>query len=224
MTRTKKFRSWNRPASYLYLHLLDGAVSDDTYERVLATLGAGVKTAANKIDAAANSGDPDTIEIVTDIETEIVENLLGAAYVVCQTKITAVVQAAIKARRQILKESSSFITFGDRAEQVRRLGEPFDCNYSKIEVLWQLGNYFKHREEWDLVKTDEGRDWNPSGNTKRTITVIKAAGLSLGSTGNLRTGADALGNNEYSNMMAFTKIISDWSEYVRESAWAAKRA
>lgn len=198
---------------------LDIAISNNTYSEVLSVLGDAVKVAADKAGSARNSQEPDIAERVPEMEGEIIGNLLGAAYLVCQSKITAVVQAAFEDQCQTRKENPGFSAFGKDFE-MRELGEPFDCKYSKLQVLWELGNYFKHRDEWNSVWDEMNLDWKKIEKNKHTIPVIKAAGLSPMATGNLLTGAEALGNNEYSNMMAFVKIISDWSEAVCKRFWA----
>jgi hypothetical protein len=179
------------------LKMLDYAVDADTYERVLRELGGGIRRSAAWAESAA--------EEQLDDEIEFVEGLLGAAYVVCQTQINAVVQAAQRVPERV-------ITFPGGEPEVRALGPQFDGKYSKIELLWALANYYKHHDEWTRDTWD-----NPKPREERTIIVIRAAGLSFGSTGNLRRGAEALGNGSYSeDMELFGRIIRVWSTNVQE--------
>ena len=194
------------------LLLLDHAVHDDTYASVLPTLAAAVNAAATRVKKADQNGSPEIAQLLADDEAEVVENLLGSAYVLCQTPITAVARAALRARDQALDGGSAFPAFGEKPHEVRALGDCFDANYSKIEVLWAFANYFKHRDEWDCSTWD-----NPTGLAKFTVPVIKAAGLQPSSTGNLRTGAEALCNPDYSNMSVFEDIIRRWASEVRKS-------
>jgi hypothetical protein len=183
-----------RTALDIRLRLLDLAIGADTHERVLDTIGVGIRKANERADKASDE------DGIVDDECEFVENLLGAAYVVCQAQITAVVQAALKVPDHGLGQ----------AHDVRALGPRFNADHSQIEVLWALANYFKHRDEWPT-------DWkNMNGLSKRTATVIEAAGLCCGSSGNLRTGAEALGNSDYNNVTAFYGAISQWSTAVRD--------
>jgi hypothetical protein len=132
-----------------------------------------------------------------------VEGLLGAAYVVCQTQINAVMQIA-------LRVPDRAITFPGGDKEVRALDPQFDGEFSKIELLWALANYYKHQDEWTRDTWDD-----PKPHQKRTVLVIKAAGLSFGSSGNLRTGAEALGNASYNDTGVFSQIIRVWSTNVR---------
>jgi hypothetical protein len=99
-----------------------------------------------------------------------------------------------------------FIAFGERDHEVRRMGP------SKIEVLWALANYFKHRDEWPP------HSWtDPKGLEQHTVPVILAAGLKAGSTENLRRGAEALGNSDYADMSVLQTVIREWADQVREA-------
>lgn len=133
---------------------------------MLSALGSGIRAAAKRIDSGS--------EEVADYEVEIVENLLGVAYVTCQPQITAIVQAVLR-----------LPDHGVDARALRDRGPRFDSNYSKVEVLWGLANYFKHRDEWSR------NTWTnpPNKMTERTVKAITPAGLECGSSGNLRTGA-----------------------------------
>jgi hypothetical protein len=106
------FNYERRPAIALFLRLLDYAIQNNTHEEVLDVLGRGIKAAAARIDRAAKSGSDVFAEIVIDTETEIIEGLLGAAYVVCQTQITAIAQAARQCRAQTVKDGLAFTAFG----------------------------------------------------------------------------------------------------------------
>lgn len=192
-----------RTALDVHVRLLDYAIGAATgaYQDDLVTLGAGVRKAAQRIDRAPRDDDA----YIAD-ETQVIENMLGTAYVVCQNQITAVVQAALK-----VADGAPTVAIFDGAKResgVRSLGPQFGHGLSKVEVLWQLGNYFKHRDEWDPVAWD--------GGNRFTVDAIKAAGLEPLNSGNLRNGAEALGNTEYADMSVFQEIIRSWSEDVRK--------
>ena len=184
-----------RTALDIHLRILDYAVTADTYETVLNALGGGIRKSVGRIDS-----DPDDDGVV-DYETDIIENMLGAAFVVCQAQVNAVLEAALKVPQQTRKK-----------HEIRKLGPSFDTSYSKVEILWALANYFKHRDEW-------GTKWSNAGSREKlTVDAIKAAGLSADSPGgNLRTGAEALGNaSPYSDVEIFYRVVREWSEKVRE--------
>jgi hypothetical protein len=76
-------------------------------------------------------------------------------------------------------------------------------------VLDALANYFQHRDEWP------SSDWSTLTDlSKRTADIVAAAGLTSGSTGNLRTGSTALGNVDYKSTARFGAIVGAWAETV----------
>jgi hypothetical protein len=181
-----------RTADSLARRLLKIAVEDDTYEDVLAALSKGIKECAERADM----GDEDA-----EFECIKVEMLLGTAYVVCQAKITAVVEAAARVNGWDREQSA------ERA-QLRATG-PRTLGYTKVEMLWALGNYFKHRDQWAV-----GEWANPNRSNRKTIEVLTAMGLRETSDANLRDGAETLGNNSFSDMEFFQHIIDDWTKLV----------
>jgi hypothetical protein len=174
------------------LRLLDLAIAADPYESVLIALGAGIRAAEKRVKRGGDE--------IAEYEVEVIENLLGVAFVTCQPPITAVVEAAMRLPNHGLERRG-----------LRALGPRSSANYSQVEVLWELANYFKHRDQW-FPNT-----WrNPPKVSEQTVAVITAAGLSHGSGCNLRTGAEALGNSAYTDVMKFQEIIRSWSTDVRE--------
>jgi hypothetical protein len=206
------FKYQPRTALQILLRLLDYAIRNDTHEEVLDVLGRAIRAACARIDRAAKSGPDEYADAVIDTEVEIIEGLLGAAYVVCQTQITAIVQAALSCRAQVLRDGLAFPAFGDRDHEVRCMGPRFNVQWSKIEVLWALANYFKHRDEWS------SDTWtNPQRLERHTVPVILAAGLKPSSNGNLRDGAKALGNPDFADIVVFQTVIRGWADQVREA-------
>src|SRR5262249_33873636 len=55
------------------------------------------------------------------------------------------------------------------------------------------------------------------GVSQLTVPVILAAGLKRGSNGNLRSGAEALGNPDYADTSVLQTVIREWADQVREA-------
>jgi hypothetical protein len=182
------------------LRRLDIAVGSDVHASVLDELGRAIKKCDQRIGALHLDDDGSL-----DLECELIESFLGTAYVVCQAKITAVVERAAE-------------LLAAKPHEIRAMGPRFDANFSKVEVVWALGNYFKHRDEW------EPSDWVTSTGLRAvTIRVLKAAGLQASSSGNLRDGAKALGNSEFSDMAVFQAVVDEWASEVASAARSATR-
>lgn len=218
-----------RTAVDVRLRLLDHAMSEaNAYEDVLSALSAGIRTSAKRIDRAPQNDDAFIID-----ETQIIENMLGTAYVVCQAQITAVVQAALRvddtAKAAIFTGNKSA-----RESKVRALGPQWrkrsGKTLSKVEILWQLGNYFKHHDEWSYRRVvfrksrRVGHAWKVDNKNKHTVQVIKAVGLKALNSGNLRQGAEALGNAKYSDMDVFQDVICSWGVDVHKHVLATLAA
>ena len=201
------FQYKRRSKDDLLLNLLDHAVDDDTHASVLSTLAAGISAAATRIERIAS---PEIAQVVAEDEVEVIESLLGTAYVLSQTPITAVTHAALRARKQALDDGLEFSAFGCDPREVRALGDRFDAQYSKIEVVWALANYFKHRDEWHRSTWTK-----PPRRNERTAAVLKAVRLQLSSNGNLRAGAEALGITDYATLTILGDIIACWANEVR---------
>jgi hypothetical protein len=205
------FKYRPRNAMQVLLRLLDYEIKNDVHAEVQDVLGRAIKAATARIDRSAESGPDEYAEAVTNTEIEVIEGLLGAAYVVCQTRITAIAQSALRCRARIVADDPVFVAFGDRAHEVRRSGPRFDVQWSKIELLWALANYFKHRDEWS------SDSWtNPQGSAAQTIRVILSAGLKPSSNGNLRTGVNALGSLDYADTSVLQTVIREWADQIRE--------
>jgi hypothetical protein len=201
-------------ATNALLALLDLALRDTTFENVLRHLGEGVSAASRRANSA--EGHEDWVDAIVDEECDFIEDILGAAFVVCQTRITAITSMALRLRETAEAKGAPFTAFGGRREDVRALGDAASLSatpgssFSKVEVLWALANYFKHRDEWRSI------DWTKLGSREQvTVKVIMAAGLEPSSTGNLRRGARALGNATFEDTDVFVRAVNDWAEKIR---------
>jgi hypothetical protein len=182
------------------------AAKNDSAEQVLTGIGGAIRRATSHISDANKSGDRDYVDHVADQECDMIEALLGTAFVVCQTYISAVVAAALRLTKHANDQNLSATKLPTSAFALMAKGEPFNAQYSKITVLWELGNFFKHRDEW-------GYKWpKEKSRNSRTVNAIKVAGLQQGSTGNLRNGATALGNPHFDNCNHFADIAASWAK------------
>jgi len=204
--------------SRIALESLRLAASDKNYHDVLGALAAGIAEGARRLDDL--SADDEWFDLVVDDECDIVEELLGASFVVCQTKVTAVSAAAMRLHAIATSEGNSGIPEFKSKKSVRSFGNiHVDSKLPEVELVWALANYFKHRDEW------QGLDWTKLPKPSRaTADVLSSIGLSSGSTGNLRTGCRALGNESYVNWLCFTDTVDSWAMAVLKCAENSSRA
>lgn len=156
-------------------------------------------------------------ESFVDDKCEEIEGLLAVAFVVAQTHVTQVVSRAMRVLDAAVASGTPLAGFGSKKEwkqQLLRCGSALvpQTPYTQVEVLNAFANYFKHHEEW-RGPWAEIKD----GLASFTVKVITAAGASQGSTGNFRSGAEALGNKTYQDLGAFVAIISGWRAQVTDA-------
>lgn len=95
-----------------------------------------------------------------------------------------------------------------------------NCDFTEVEAINAVANYWKHVDEWSLdcveVEGDEVA-WRWQGYEK-TVRIVTALGMQPGSTGNLRTAAEALGINIVSDLGPLRTKVGRWASDVTRSA------
>ena len=174
-----------------------------TYERVLDEIGNAIRKSANKMESI-DELPTELIDQIIDDETEIIEYLLGTAFVLCQAYITDVVSTAISFHEFANSENISLETTTNQKQDILRFGHEGD-SFSPAEVIDGFANYFKHRDEW-------GFNWQklPRKDKEKTVKIIQSAGAESGCTGNLRQGSIALGNPDFVETGIFLDKLEQW--------------
>jgi hypothetical protein len=209
---TPLWAEWTKLGAIISLLESDGR--DESMVVVLDALGDAISAAGRRTHEAVRSGDEQYADAVIDRECAIVESLLGAAFIVCQTKITAIIAGAYDARICLDPLRRSMLPFKDKALSVLEVGATLgSTGYSAVAAINEVANYFKHHEEWD------GVSWEPNKRNEKTIPVIRALGLKPLSTGNLRRAAKAFGWkwDERGSLHVLDRAIAEWAELVVEA-------
>src|ERR1700720_3260507 len=132
---TSAFRYRPRSKHSILLRLLDYEIDGDVLSSILDPIGAGIQRAIDRVDAGSDADPP------PDDELALIEGLLGVGYVACEVKVLAIATAALR-----------FRAISDRQNmegELRALGKmQSGTEFSQVEVLWQLANFYKHRDEW----------------------------------------------------------------------------
>jgi hypothetical protein len=197
---------------HLMLRLLSLDADDAPFAMTLAPIGKAIRGSINRIENEANAVAEDAA-VITDDEVELIENLLGTAFVVCQTEITAVVSRAKRLHAFFQAREGRPLGLNDSKTSILSLGAGTiaGSSCSDVEVIDAFSNYFKHRDEWPT-------DWAELGGRRAaTVAVITAAGAKQGSTGNLRAGARALGNPQFHTVSIFGEAVGVWATTVKEA-------
>jgi hypothetical protein len=222
-----------KPSSFSVFRLIVRDRMNDWHfeqlDRVLGPIADGVRACGKFIDKASASGNEDYAQAVADDEVEVIEGLLGAAFVVCQTQIERVTHAVELLHRHASKVQPpkgpvKLTTTGKNKGDVLTFGSAMigASGVTEAQALNAVANYFKHRESWpyDWSKFIAGvgaqgkKADNRDKQTAATMKTLQALGLQHGSTGNLRTAAEALGNADYADVDRFTDALRTWQTNV----------
>jgi hypothetical protein len=173
------------------------------YERVLAEIGNAIRKSTNKAENIEELP-TELIDQIIDDETEIVEYLLGTAFVLCQAYITDVVSTVMSLHKFADSRDISLKTTTNKKQDILRFRHEGD-SFSPAEVIDGFANYFKHRDEWVFNWQKLSKDGQ-----KITVKIIKSAGAESGGTGNLRQGSIALGNLNFVETGIFLDKLEQW--------------
>lgn len=190
-------------------------------DRVLSPIAAGIRKCGKTIDRADQSGNDEYAQMVADDEVEVVEGLLGAAFVVCQTHVERVTHAVDLLHKHARKLPPprgpvKLATTATGRSGVMGFGsvKVGTSSVTEVQAINAVANYFKHRDSWPgdwtrLTATTARLD-RKDHQTASTMRTLQAIGLSGGSSGNLRTAAEALGNGGYADVDKLVDILQTW--------------
>jgi len=206
--------AWTHTNPYaVYLGWIRSTRDDRWLTRCLRPIGDAIEDSGREIDRLKPDDHEGYIDAVVGEETEVVEQLLGTAFVLCQTYITGVVSRIIGLHKLHDHQDSStpLTTTGRKKPEIWAFGGKVGKTpYTGPEIINAFANYSKHGEEW-------GGSWEKLAETNHTVQIISACGAERGSTGNLRTGAKVLGNRKFSDTLKFAVVVSDWAKNLESS-------
>lgn len=164
------------------------------------------------IEEAETTSNEEYISFVIEEETALVENLLGTAFVLCQSYIAFVVSRVKALHKSCEKIGVQLSTTDGSKTDIMRFGNQLllGTQYSQVQAINAFANYFKHHEEW------KGHWEQLKGKPAGTVQVLLETGAKQFSTGNFSTAAKRLGNESYKNLEVFAKILRGWGQAVHE--------
>lgn len=191
-------------------------IGECAYENVISSLSQSLISSEDYVKKSLESECDDFIEAVMDEYLPITESLIGVAYVVCQTQMSNVIAAASALRPHLDQESKKFGAFSEKPYSIIALGHT-SCQpgcRTKVELVWALGNYFKHRDEWPYDWDTLPRD-KLSKQSRPTVEMLKEVGLGARNSHILRGGLEKLNDGASpNNLLVLVEIVDAWSAYV----------
>lgn len=194
------------------LELIEMRLHSLPLQRVLDSLGTAVQECDSAIGQATKSQDAEYLEAVVDDECAVIENLHGAAFVICQAEITAVVSHVMRIHKDAMAQGHHLNISDGTKRGILSMGPPMPgFTYTHVQVINAFANYFKHCEEWN-------RPWAElTGISEQTVVVISAIGASEYNTGNLRKAVESLGIPDYKQLQLLSDHVVRWAKAVKNS-------
>lgn len=195
-----KFKYARRTSRDVALRLLKHDVDDDLLLRAFAEVARIVRASATLCEQAGDD--------FAEGEVFYVEELLGLSFVVLQAKIRRVSESAQVAPL--------------RLSNACKLGADYKgTGKTLIELVWSIGNYYKHCDEWDSkvwegkkAGEQESRQLRLSRNTRR---IVEKVGIKRSSTGNMRTAYDFFEIDWASDCAPLAERVQDWANAVYQN-------
>jgi len=204
----------NFPAMWFDLFRVE--IEADSLPRILDALSEGIRGCEDAIRHAGDLGKTKYVDNVVDSECDMLEELLGMAFVACQVSITRVVSRVHEFRQLAADGKGPLKGTGGKKEEIMYFGSGRvkETGYTQVQIIDAFANYYKHRDgwrgSWDKLKDPR---------QKKAADIIRSVGATEGSTGNLRTGAKALGNLELTDLNVFLQAIRSWQDAQRAQCW-----
>jgi hypothetical protein len=176
----------------LALRILKYDVEDDRFLRLFGELSRQIRESGDLCNRDEN---------FVDDETNYIEELLGLSFVLLQAKIRRVTEAA-KAPPLSLPNA-------------RALGGSYkNTGKSLAALVWAVGNYYKHCDEWSSAVWNDLPPDNKLKQSRATRRTAEQTGIERSSTGNMRTAYDFFAVDWGSDCSVLAQKIQDWADSV----------
>jgi hypothetical protein len=200
---------------------LMAAAYDRSLREVLAALETAFDASEKRLAEPEESNESaDYKQFIAEEEARLRQALFGTAFVVCQAYIAAVIAHARRLSESLREDGSPNFLPATREKLFNAVGADIvlGTEYSKVELICELANYFKHSDEWAEDQwdrpADKGRGY--------TVKVLLACGLENNGKV-LEQGARVLGVRRGQWLAELDSIFSEWSHRVAQAAKAERK-
>jgi hypothetical protein len=108
-------------------------------------------------------------------------------------------------------------------DQIRKLGGRYKrTQASLVQLIWDIGNYYKHRDEWAVEVwrekgASEKRD-SRLDRDRKTRRSVQRVGIIHASTGNMRKAYEFFDIDPYSQCEQLAEMVQEWADQVYKTA------
>ena len=196
----------------LSIRYLGQAAKDDTVTRLMDDLARAIHRSEEICDEAGKNGNQD----------DYIEDLIGTSFVVLQTKIRRVSLKAVSFNEELKAFALNTIPNFKDQRAVLALGDKYaNTGATLIELAWDIGNYFKHRDGWSPAVWDDEAEGLAGSikNAWRTRKSVERVGIEWNLTaGNMRKAYEFLGVMPHSSCAKLAEAVQRWADHVHNHA------
>lgn len=196
-------------------------VEDERFLQIFADFSQLIRRSEKACEQAARSGNEEYEQAVADSESDYIEEIIGASFLILQAKIRRVLHAAERLRNFMAPKIDLAGLSRDKA--IKLCGRYKRKHASQIELIWDIGNYYKHRDEWPAAVWRGSKDGKLK-QSRKTRKSVQRVGITSGSTGNMRTAYDFFEIDPYSDCGRLAEQVQDWAKQVYDLAQTQLKA
>jgi hypothetical protein len=197
-------------------------VDDDRFLRIFKDIARVIGRSEKAYEKATEQNNPDYEEFVAEVESDYLEEIIGASFIVLQAKIRRVTSSALIFYKEMKDDHQIDIQELSSIDHIRKLGGRYKRKQaSLIQLIWDVGNYYKHRDEWPVEVWREKHRGEREGSLKRdrrTRRSVQRVGIVHNSTGNMRTAYEFFGIDPYSKCEQLAGNVQEWAAQVYKTA------
>jgi hypothetical protein len=218
--------AWTTVNLQAAVELLRFSAQHPTLRDLHASLGGEIARSDARVARAAQIGPEEFLDAIADDEAAMTEDLLGVAFVACQTFATRlrtrVARVSYLAER-VVGRCLSFVRESGARDVLKLDSAPAVHGYTEVELLNGLANVWKHSSEWPELLWEDNVRFHPvwdvtqvsTKGEKDTIAVAAAVGMEPHNPENFRKAAIVLGvPRPFANLDRISRIMYDWATAV----------
>jgi hypothetical protein len=222
-----------RTRSSLALRIVSLQADAGWLERIHRALEKEIARGSRRLDASRGAM-PEVYHSMVDEESEQTEELLGIAFVACQSYISRVWTEVQAFNKVCAEEFGSVLPALASFQQVLKIAKVkvARSRLTKAEAVFAAGNFWKHSDGWatrnqGILRKNKTRwtrlVWDAKKIRKRpeakhTYDAVYALGMRHGFTGNLRHVAKRLGVRRFEDLRPIRQALSAWAEALLTTA------
>ena len=195
-------------------------VEDERFLRIFGDFARLISRSEKACEKTTEQTDPDYQQFVAEAEGDYLEELIGASFIVLQTKIRRVTSSALVFYKAMLAEHQIDIRELSCTTQIHKIGgERYKRKQaSLVKLIWDVGNYYKHRDEWP---DEVWRKKRASEKKKLSVTTcrsVQRVGIVQFSTGNMLKAYQFFDIYPYSKCKQLADKVQWWADQVYQTA------